>query len=140
MELVLENGWYGNQWMFDNLNRFRRAIDETAGDHMAPPADVVEDKDAYHFYVEMPGLKDGSIDVHVEDDRLMVASERKRPEWPQETAVHIAERDYGTIRRAFRLPPKASRDGIRAAYVDGVLELTVEKRPESKLPVKVQVN
>jgi len=42
MELVLENGWYGNQWM---------------GDHMAPLADVVEDKDAYHFYVEMPGSR-----------------------------------------------------------------------------------
>jgi HSP20 family protein len=124
MELVLENGWYGNQWM---------------GDRMAPRADVVEDKDAYHFYVEMPGLKDGSIDVQVEDDRLMIASERKRPEWPQKTGVHIAERDYGTIRRAFNLPLNASRDGIRAAYADGVLELTVEKRLESK-PVKVQVN
>src|SRR5258708_6127847 len=108
------------------------------GAHMAPRADVVEDKDAYHFYVEMPGLKDGSIDVQVEDDRLMVASERKRPEWPQESGVHIAERDHGTIGRAFGLPLRASRDGIRAAYTDGVLELTVEKRPESK-PVKVQV-
>jgi HSP20 family protein len=124
MELVFENGWYGNQWM---------------GDHMTPRVDVVEDRDAYHFYVEMPGLKDGSIDAHVEDDRLMVASERKRPEWPQETGVYIAERDYGTIRRTFRLPLKASRDGVRAAYDDGVLELTVEKRLESK-PVKVQVN
>ena len=139
MELVLTNGWNGNQWMFDNLNRFRREIDEAAGNDMAPPADVVEDKDAYHFYVEMPGLKDGSIDAHVEDDRLMVASERKRPEWPHETGVHIAERDHGTIRRAFRLPLNASRDGIRAAYTDGVLEVTVEKRPESQ-PVKIQVN
>jgi HSP20 family protein len=140
MELVLANGWKnGNQWMFDNLNRFRREIDEAAGNDMAPPADVVEDKDAYHFYVEMPGLKDGAIDVHVEDDRLMIGSERKRPEWPQETAIHLAERDYGTIRRAFRLPLNARRDGIRAAYTDGVLEVTVEKRPESK-PVKIQVN
>ena len=122
MELELVNGWNGNQWMFDNLNRFRRAIDEAAGDHMVPRADVVEDKDAYHFCVEMPGLKDGSIDVHVEDDRLMIASERKRPEWPQETGVHVAERSYGTISRAFRLPLNASRDGIRAAYTDGVLE------------------
>jgi HSP20 family protein len=75
----------------------------------------------------------------VEEDRLMVASERKRPEWSQETGVHVAERNYGTIRRAFRLPLNASRDGIRAAYTDGVLEVTVEKRPESK-PVKIQVN
>jgi HSP20 family protein len=144
MELVLANGWNGNQWMFDSLNRFRRAIDEAAGDqptgeHMVPPADVVEDKDAYYFYVEMPGLKNSSIDVHVEDDRLMVAAERKRPEWSQEMGGHVAERNYGTIRRAFRLPLNASRDGIRAAYTDGVLEVTVEKRPESK-PVKIQVN
>jgi HSP20 family protein len=139
MELVLQNGWNGNQWLFDRLNSFRREVDEAAGDHMTPRADAVEDKDAYHFYVEMPGLKEGSIDVQVEDDRLMVAAERKRPEWSQETGVHIAERSYGPIRRAFRLPLNASRDGIRAAYTDGVLELTVEKRPESK-PVKVQVH
>src|ERR1700738_4375679 len=110
MELVLENGWYGNQW---------------TGDHMAPRTDVVQDKDAYHFYVEMPGLKDGSIDVLVEDDRLMVASERKRPEWPQEAGVHIAERDYGTIRHAFRLPPKASRAGIRGALGAGRVQLNL---------------
>ena len=136
MELVFENGWNGNRWMLDRLANFRQAADAATNPNTPARADVVEDKDAYHFYVEMSGLKDGSIDVHVEDDRLMVASERKRPEWPQEAGVHIAERDYGTIRRAFRLPLNANRDGIRAAYVDGVLAVTVEKRPESK-PVKV---
>lgn len=80
--------------------------------------------------------------MQVENDQLTVAAERKRPEWPRETEVHIAERGYGPIRRAFRLPLSASRDGIRAAYTDGilkdgVLELTVDKRPESK-PVKVR--
>ena len=144
MELVLGNGWNGNQWMFDNLNRFRRAIEEAAddhatGDHMLPPADVVEDKDAYHFYIEMPGLKGDSIDVQVEDDSLVVAAERRRPEWPQETQVHLAERAYNPIKRAFTLPVNARREGIRAAYIDGILELTVAKRAESK-PIKVQVN
>ena len=139
MELVLANGWNGNQWIFDNLNRFRRAIDDATDAHMVPCADIVEDKDAYHFYVEMPGLKNDSIDVHVEDDQLMIASERKRPEWPQETGVHVAERNYGAVRRAFKLPLNASRDGIHAAYTDGVLKVTVGKRSESK-PVKVQVN
>jgi HSP20 family molecular chaperone IbpA len=81
----------------------------------------------------MPGLKVGSIDVQVEDDRLIVAAERNRAEWPQETQVHIAEREYSPIKRAFRLPPNTRRDGIRAAYTDGVLELTVEKRTESNL-------
>ena len=139
MELVLANGWNGNQWMFDNLNRFRRVIDETADAHTVPCADVVEDKDAYHFYLEMPGLKNDSIDVHVDEDQLMIASERKRPEWPHETGIHMAERNYGSVRRAFKLPLNASRDGICAVYTNGVLKVTVEKRSESK-PVKIQVN
>ena len=75
----------------------------------------------------------------MEDDQLTVAAERKRPEWPQETEIHMAERSHGPLRRAFKLPANASRDGIRASYTDGVLELTVDKRPEFK-PVKVQVN
>jgi HSP20 family protein len=139
MELVFENGWNGNRGLIAKLTSFQRDMDDAAGSPMEPRADVIEDKDAYHFYFEMPGLKVESLDVQVENDQLSVAAERKRPEWPQETAVHIAERGYGHFRRAFRLPLNASRDGIRAAYTDGVLELTVDKRPESK-PVKVTVN
>jgi HSP20 family protein len=139
MELMFENRWNGNSGMLDRLNSFRHDIEEAAGGHMHPRADVIEDKDAYHFYFDMPGLKGESLDVQVEDDQLTVAAERKRPEWPQETEVHIAERGHGPIRRAFKLPVNASRDGIRASYTDGVLELTVEKRIESK-PVKIQVN
>jgi HSP20 family protein len=139
MELVFENGWNGNGWMLDRLASFRHGVEAATDPHAPPRADVTEDKDAYHFYLEMPGLKGDSIDVQIEGDSLMVAAERRRPECPQEMQVHIAERDYSPIKRAFTLPLKARRDGIRATYTDGVLELTVEKRAESK-PIKVQVN
>lgn len=139
MELVFENGWNGNRWMLDRLANFRQAADAATNPNTPARADVVEDKDAYHFYIEMPGLKGDSIDVKVEDDSLVVAAERRRPEWPQETQVHLAERAYNPIKRAFTLPVNARRDGIRAAYIDGILELTVAKRAESK-PIKVQVN
>lgn len=139
MELVGQNGWNGQAWMLDRLNGFRRAVEEATDPQTSLRADVTEDKDAYHFYLEMPGLKAGSIDVQIEDDSLMVAAERRRPEWPQETRVHIAERESSPIKRAFKLPLNARRDGIRAAYTDGILELTVEKRTEAK-PIKVQVN
>src|SRR5271167_4049928 len=90
MELVFENGWNGNRGLFDKLTGFQRDMDEAAGSPMAPRTDVIEDKDAYHFYFEMPGLKVESLDVQVENDQLSVAAERKKPEWPQETALHIA--------------------------------------------------
>lgn len=138
MELRFENGLAGSGRLFDRMNGIFREV-ERASRNVVPPADVVEDKDAYHFYFEMPGLKSDSINVRVEEGRLMVEAERKRPEWPKDTAVHVAERGYGPMRRAFQLPKDASHDKVRAAYRDGVLDVTVEKRPEAK-PVKIQIN
>jgi HSP20 family protein len=106
---------------------------------MEPPVDVIEDKDAYHFFFDMPGLKNESIDARVEDGHLIVGADRTRPEWPQETKVRVAERGYGNIHRAFELPDDASRDRIAASYRDGVLEVTVEKKPESK-STKIVIN
>jgi HSP20 family protein len=139
MELRHENGWAGRSWLLDpRIQGLFREFDATER-HMVPTADVIEDKDAYHFYFEMPGLKSESIDARVEDGRLLVAAERKRPEWPQEAEVRVAERGYGTIRRAFELPNDASHDKIEASYKEGVLEVIVEKRPESK-SAKVHIN
>jgi len=138
MELRYENGPAGGAWLFDRVNGMFREIDH-ASRQMVPAADVIENQDGYHFYFEMPGLTNESINVHVEDGRLMVEAERKRPEWSKETAVHVAERGYGRLRRAFQLPKDASHENIHAAYKDGVLDVTVEKRPETK-PVKIQIN
>ncbi len=41
--------------------------------------------------------------------------------------------------RAFELPNDASHDKIEASYKDGVLEVTVEKKPEAK-SAKIQIN
>jgi HSP20 family protein len=104
----------------------------------APAADVVEDAGGYHFYFEMAGIASESVDVRVEDGNLVVEAERKRPEWSKDAEVHLSERAYGIMRRAFTMPEDASHDGIKAAYKDGVLEVTVPKRPESK-PFKIKV-
>ena len=139
MEVRFENGWSGRGWVLDpRTARWFRQFDATAR-HMVLSADVIEDKDAYHFYFEMPGLTNESIDARVEDGHLLVTAERTRPEWPQETKVRVAERGYGKFHRAFELPNDASHEKIEAAYKDGVLEVTVEKKAESK-SAKILIN
>jgi HSP20 family protein len=139
MEVRFENGWTGRGWVFDPRTLGWFSESDAMARHMVPVVDVIEDKDGYHFYFEMAGLTNESIDARVENGRLLVAAERKRPEWPQETEVHIAERSYGTIHRSFELPNDASRDGIEASYKEGVLEVTVAKKPESK-SAKILIN
>jgi HSP20 family protein len=136
MELRV-NGYAPDGWHFKPWNRLWEEA-TGAAQSIAPRADVTEDTEGYHFYFEMPGLKSESVDVHVEDQALVVEAERNRPEWPQEAKIHVAERTYGKLHRAFTLPEDAAHENIRAAYKDGVLEVTVPKRPEAK-PVKVKV-
>jgi HSP20 family protein len=100
--------------------------------------DVIEDPDGYRFSVEMPGLKADSLDVKVEDETLVINAERSEPAWGKDARVHRAERHYGRIHRAFRLPADVGHDAIKASYKDGVLDVTIAKRPETKA-VKVEV-
>ena len=144
MEVVLGNG-YANGWLYDRMNRLNRLFNEagwTASDthgHVLPRADVIEHGEGYHFYFDMAGIKADSVNVQVEDGRLMIEAERKQPEWPKDAEVHLSERSYGTIRRSFTMPEDASTDAIKATYRDGVLEVTVAKKPESK-PTRIKVN
>ena len=57
----------------------------------------------------------------------------------KESKVRVAERGYGKIHRAFELPDDASRDQIEASYKDGVLDVKVAKKAESK-SAKIIVN
>src|SRR6516162_74953 len=140
MEIRYESSFPNNGWLFDRVNGLLKDFQpQVRRPGIRPAVDVVEDRDGYHFYFDMPGLKNDSVDLRVEDGTLIVTAERKRPEWPKDTAVHFSERHYGSIRRSFELPKDASHDRIHASYKDGVLEVPVEKRPEAR-PVKIQIN
>jgi len=140
MEVNYENGWNGHGWMLDRMNLLMKNLNSAATpERFRPRTDVVEEKDGYWFYFEVPGLKSESIEVRIENGNLIMKAERKRPEWSKETTVHVAERAYGTIERSFTLPDDAAQDQVHATYRDGVLEVAVEKRPETK-PVKIQIN
>ncbi|MGO9602023.1 MAG: Hsp20/alpha crystallin family protein [Candidatus Binataceae bacterium] len=138
MEVRLTNGSTPNALFYGPWNRVWDEIENGATSSFSPRADVMEDAEGYHFYFEMPGLKSESVDVRVEDKALVVDAERARPEWPKEASIHVSERSYGKLHRAFTLPEDAAHENIHAAYKDGVLEVTVPKRPETK-PVKIKV-
>jgi HSP20 family protein len=142
MDVVLGNG-YANGWLYDRMNRINRLFNEsgwTAPEvHVTPRADVIEDADGYHFYFDMPGIKADSVELRVEDGSLVIETERKRPEWSKDAEIHVSERSYGTMRRAFTMPDDASAEGIKATYRDGVLEVNVAKKPEAK-STRIKVN
>ena len=131
MDLLIDNGLVNGGWLFDRVNGLFNGLASEVGP-ISPPVDLVEDPEGYRFSIDLPGLKTDSLEVKVEDGTLVINAERKEPAWAKDARVHRAERHYGRIRRAFRLPADVGHDAIKAAYKDGVLDVTIAKRPEAK--------
>src|SRR5713101_8117425 len=137
MDLLIDNRLANGGWLFDRVNGLFNGL-ASEFEPISPPVDVVEDHDGYRFSVDLPGLKSDSLEVKVEDETLAINAERNGPACAKDARVHRAERHYGRIHRAFRLPGDVGSAAITAAYKDGVLEVTIAKAPEAKA-VKVEV-
>ncbi len=131
MEVLIDRGSANSGWLFERVNGIFNGL-ASEYERISPPVDVVEDRDGYRFSIDLPGLKSDSLVVKVENGTLVIDAERDEPAWAKDARVHRAERHYGRIHRAFRLPADVGHDAIKAAYKDGVLEVTMAKRPEAK--------
>lgn len=103
-----------------------------------PAMDLSESDAAYVLRVEAPGVKRDDLDVTVEQNVLTVSGRRERTE-AHETEEQIwREREVGRFVRSVRLPQAVNAKDVQAAFVDGVLTVTLPKAPEamaSRVPV-----
>ena len=132
MDVLIDSGLVNGGWFSQGVSGLFNGLSGLTSEERIPsPVDIVEERASYRFSVDLPGLKSDSLEVKVEDGTLVISAERPVPAWGEGARVHRAERHYGRVRRAFRLPSDVGDDAIKAAYKDGVLELTVAKRPEA---------
>ncbi|MEP7364493.1 MAG: Hsp20/alpha crystallin family protein [Acidobacteriota bacterium] len=140
---------YRNLW--DELEDFPRSLGlfqetfqpsaETGIRPWAPAVDVIESENDLSFTVDLPGMKQEDIDVHLENGTLTIKGQRKFEHEEQKKGYHRIERSYGSFSRAFALPDTVDTEHINASYKDGVLTVKAAKREAAKpRSVKVAVN
>ncbi|CAI0453932.1 unnamed protein product [Linum tenue] len=122
---------------FDTYLREARAM-------AATPADVKELPEAYVFVLDMPWLSADQVRVDVEEDgrTLVVSGERKREKERDQGIRYVwMERRLGKYLKRFPMPENANVEKVAARYKDGVLTVTVVKKPpeEPKKPKTVEV-
>ncbi|KAL8063152.1 hypothetical protein ABFX02_01G009500 [Erythranthe guttata] len=106
------------------------------------PADVIELPNSYNFVVDMPGLKADQIQVHLEDDNvLVVCGERRRRDKEEGVKYLKMERRFGKMLKKFELPDNANKEKVSAICEDGVLTVVVDKSPppQPKKPKVIEV-
>ncbi|MBU1425869.1 MAG: Hsp20/alpha crystallin family protein [Gammaproteobacteria bacterium] len=95
--------------------------------------DVKEADGKYTIKAEIPGVKKEDIHVSVEGNRVSISAEVKQEKEEKEgERVIRSERSYGMASRSFSLSDEVDQGKVQAKYSDGVLELTLPKKPGSQ--------
>ena len=92
--------------------------------------DISDRGDSFVLEADLPGFKKDDIKIDLENDRLTINAERKDEHEEKGKNGYIRrERSYGSFTRSFDVSG-IDTSAISAAYNDGVLTLTLPKRPE----------
>ncbi len=97
-----------------------------------PAVDIYETPDSVELEFEIPGITEKDIKIRVEDNTLTVSGERMFEKKDEKHNYYRVERSYGSFARSFLLPNNVDPDKIKATYKDGVLKISIPKKPESK--------
>lgn len=98
----------------------------------SPAVDIYEEKDRIVLKADLPGVDEKDISLDVEGNRLTLKGERRLEREVKEENRLRLERSYGFFARSFSLPGTVDAEKIRASYNEGVLEVSIPKKDESK--------
>jgi HSP20 family protein len=95
--------------------------------------DLTEDDKNFFVKAEIPGVKKEDIKVSVDGNQVSLRAEvKKETEEKEGSKVIRSERYYGSVARSFTLDESVDQAASTAKYEDGVLQLTLPKKPNGQ--------
>jgi HSP20 family protein len=96
-----------------------------------PSANVIENDKAYMIELAAPGMKKNDFEVNVDKGYLTINSEKETETEDKGENYTRQEFNYNKFSRSFLLPDLVDTDKIKAKYEDGILRLSIPKKPEA---------
>lgn len=105
-----------------------------------PKVDVKETKKAYVLDMDLPGFSENDVEIDFKNSVLTIASkkmesakteEQESGEEKEDAQWLIHERRNSNFERRFSLPQDIDAETISAAFKNGVLTVTIPRRPEA---------
>jgi HSP20 family protein len=102
-----------------------------------PAVDVVAKEQELVFQLDVPGVKQESLEITIENHVLSIKGSRRYEAGPNEQQMLLG-RSYGDFALHYTLPNTVDGDRLAAYLADGVLTLRVPKQPKAQ-PRKIQI-
>ena len=125
------NDFFGNEWITKN--------------HSATPAvNIMENENAYHVEVAVPGLKKEDINVRIDENGHMIITvdtQKGKEEETQKGKYIRREFSCTQFRQTLLLPENIDEAKIEAKYESGLLAIAIPKKKtaESTEPKKIAI-
>jgi len=130
-------------WAF--VGRLQRQLDRALGEvadgatvSWIPRVDIHEEDDRFVVTADLPGVEGKDIEITAEKGVLTLKGERRSEKKSSTNGFESIERASGTFLRRFTLPESLDAEAIKASHVNGVLEITIPKRPTAQ-PRRIEI-
>jgi HSP20 family protein len=101
-----------------------------------PKVNIKESKNEIEVTAELPGLDKKDIEISISDNVLTLKGEKRLENETKENNYYKMERSYGAFNRVITLPADVKTDKTNAEFKNGILKITISKKPESEQKAK----
>jgi len=132
--LQLSNPFEPFETSFDDMfkSMLRPVRFELAAPAPSIKLELAEKEDQYVVKAQIPGVDKDDIKVKIDGDTVSISAEtRQRKEEKKDGKILKSEFHYGAASRSFSLDSEVDAAKASAKYENGILELTLPKRPGS---------
>src|SRR5688500_14794619 len=102
-----------------------------------PDIDIIENRDGYVIYADLPGVDDKSVEVKLDRGKLSLEARLATTPDRSWNPLHMEYR-VGSYHREFRISEDIDPAGVAAKMNNGVLELVLPRSAERR-PRAIQV-
>jgi HSP20 family protein len=135
--------------IFDDLESLQEDFNRAFGDWGAagrrygrrwafPPLNVWASEEGVVVDAELPGVDVKAVDIAVTGDELAIRGTVGSEAPGEGETLHRRERAAGEFARTLTLPFRADSGGVKAAYKNGILRITIPRVEEDK-PRKIAI-
>lgn len=106
-----------------------------------PSVNIADENKVFEVSVALPGLDKKDVRIEIQNDCLIISSEKKYEKEDKNKNWMRREYGYASFQRMFQLPESADQDKVQAEMKNGVLSIKVAKKKdymENKKQIAVQ--
>lgn len=130
------------RWKSDFKPRFPQIIEKFFGKNIThntgkneeiatvPSVNISEADKAFEINIAIPGLDKRDIDISVQNNCLIVSSEKQYSKNDRNKNWIRKEYGYAAFQRMFEIPESADPDKVQADLKKGILTVKMAKKPE----------